>query len=856
MSNMSRVNSATSLMGFSVHQPQLGTMLEFFPAMGSQQLDDMIDAYVPGNMSILDKRAAVTMEFFEHSMSTGELFKFFMVYPANVAESPASSLQDSGYSSSAFASPVVSETRWSASTSKKARIGGASGTSATAVDFSHIPGMKIMTRDGQDVTNSASRGCKTKEQRDHAHLMRIMKACESCKKKKIRCDPSHKRASIPVMADSKVKKASKRSALLARTIPSSVPPIVAGQAALDISSDAFVPSFDVAEQDSWEQFVAYDEEDFVAAPSLDVSYDFFFDPAGHFSPSASFTSGFNSGSSSSSASPSQSFIHAQSTVVSAMAGVGDGSSSRDAEDAYRASGFADASVATMPYMSSDGFDSSHYVDFALYSPESSSSSDDDLSSYSHELKASSSSPYDVSRRGGAQVESRTVLRSGSASSTSQVATSDAGLESRSAFAQMEPYCFDLGTDQGPELISGVRHSRRPRVLAAAHSDSEQCHGVGLSNATPSSSKPRMSESLVPCDPQDVPRPPDSPQSSAAGTTLMSPSDANHAGAGKTKTPRTRSPRSRMSYIATAASARSALSRERLGSCGLHTESLVMGFGLDDLHGARLQQTSANATRSSSIAQNVNGKTTGASIPQHSSDTTSTSTTPSGARQPLASSGAAIATVANTSDSSWQSTTCPVSYGSVKATSGAVAAHQYRDPGSMSGEETQADHTIVSVGRRALLSSEHMSGSGSRVQAQRSVVEMHHNNGLAMTLFVLAVLALGLFQGLRARFSIATGGSFLDFAAILTLSAAAAAHKILNLVRLRSPSAGPLKSSLISLPSPMISNISAADLRNAQSTIVNLSQRLGRQLGLPRADMVEVTSIALRPSTSVRFVSLR
>lgn len=52
--------------------------------------------------------------------------------------------------------------------------------------------MKILTRDGLDVTDAASRGSKTKEQRNHAHLMRIIKACDSCRRKKIRCDPSHR----------------------------------------------------------------------------------------------------------------------------------------------------------------------------------------------------------------------------------------------------------------------------------------------------------------------------------------------------------------------------------------------------------------------------------------------------------------------------------------------------------------------------------------------------------------------------------------------------------------------------------------------------------------------------------------
>jgi hypothetical protein len=49
-----------------------------------------------------------------------------------------------------------------------------------------LPGFSIMTKDGVDVTSTAGRGTKTKEQREHAHLMRIMKACDACKKKKIR----------------------------------------------------------------------------------------------------------------------------------------------------------------------------------------------------------------------------------------------------------------------------------------------------------------------------------------------------------------------------------------------------------------------------------------------------------------------------------------------------------------------------------------------------------------------------------------------------------------------------------------------------------------------------------------------
>lgn len=505
MSNMSRNNSINSLMGFSVHQPQLGAVLEFFPAMGSQQLDEMIDAYVPGNMSILDKRTTVTMEFFEHSMATGELFKFFMVAPAGTAESPASSFQDSGYGS-AFASPVVSEPRWSASTSKKARIANARGATATTADFSHIPGMKIMTRDGQDVTNSASRGCKTKEQRDHAHLMRIMKACESCKKKKIRCDPSHKRIAVASASDSKVKKASKKSAPLARTVAASAPPTATTPLqAFDHSFDAFMPSFEVAEQDSWEQFVMYDVDEVVAAPSVDVNYDFFHDPAGHFSPSASFVSSVNSGSSSSSASPVQPFTPVQQTARSSLAGLADASFSKDVYASSSAAGVGDVAMPALPYMSSDGFDSSHYVDFALYSPGSTTSLDDDLSSYSTELSAASSSPQQAAA-GGARIGKQSVLRNSGSSSVSRDRVSGDVLGSSSAFASMDEYGFDIGTSQGAQLMSGTSHRRR-RVSSTSGKAESVHQMVAPSQDCSDCGLPRLDESLVPRGQQDMPRPP-------------------------------------------------------------------------------------------------------------------------------------------------------------------------------------------------------------------------------------------------------------------------------------------------------------------------------------------------------------
>ncbi|KAI0112878.1 hypothetical protein F4814DRAFT_325171 [Daldinia grandis] len=366
MSYMSGINSSTSLMGFSVHQPAIGAPLQFFPAMGSKQLDEMIDAYVPGDASILDKRATVSVEFFEHSMATGELFKFFMVYPAlgSATESPSIALADSGYVSN-FTSPVMSESQWTQSSnissSGEHRTQKLSPKKmALSNDFSHLPGMKILTKDGKDVTNSASRGCKTKEQRDHAHLMRIIKACDSCRRKKVRCDPSHKRSS----GSSTARTAKKTKKTVASSVPASAPP---PQTLESLGQPLYMPSFDITHLSSssfdsvmseslvdpvmdWDQFVQYDEEPIEAIP---YDYDFFFDPAGHLTPT----------SSNSYSSPSQPITPAQMAGIENMAvGLTE-----------------DAQAVLPPYLNPGGEAGSNYADFNLYSPGSSVCLDDDPS---------------------------------------------------------------------------------------------------------------------------------------------------------------------------------------------------------------------------------------------------------------------------------------------------------------------------------------------------------------------------------------------------------------------------------------------------------------------------------------------
>ncbi|RYC61721.1 hypothetical protein CHU98_g4491 [Xylaria longipes] len=354
MSSMSRNNSVNSLMGFSVHQPAIGAPLQFFPAMGSKQLDEMIDAYIPGDVSILDKRAAVSMEFFEYSMATGDLFKFFMVYPT-LGSAHTSPTMDSGYQSGFTTSPVMSETQW-ASTSSRMVSPSSSRKTTSPNDFSNLPGMKIMTKDGQDVTNSASRGCKTKEQRDHAHLMRIIKACDSCRRKKTKCDPSHKRSAAGASSGKVTKKTSKNPRLAAAP-----PQIAAKQVSTTLDFDQmlsessssldsfFTESLAVATDGfsmEWDQFIQYDEEPSEVIP---YDYNFFLDPAGYFSPA---TTSFSS----SSTSPSQLPI----TPIDRDVHIPDDTTVGHDHNP------------TLPYLNPGGLESAdNYVDFNLYSPQSS-----------------------------------------------------------------------------------------------------------------------------------------------------------------------------------------------------------------------------------------------------------------------------------------------------------------------------------------------------------------------------------------------------------------------------------------------------------------------------------------------------
>ncbi|KAK4150950.1 hypothetical protein C8A00DRAFT_36414 [Chaetomidium leptoderma] len=378
---MARHGSVGAFSGFSVCQPALGASLQWLPAIGTAELDDMINTFLPGPASIQDKRAHISMDFFEYYRQTGENFKF---YPATsgsftpVTASPATSaLYDSGYASSCNHSPVLSDQgSWaqspvsSAPAATDARTKSRSTTSkksgATPVDFASHPGMRILTKDGRDVTNSASRGCKTKEQRDHAHLMRIIKACDACKKKKIRCDPSHRKrnasqASTAAQAEQKPAKRAKKA--------EESPPVAVADAATDFAAgDAFAPemlsfpSFDTSyPQDSeefWNEFVTLDQEPVAFAPAPasvpaidDFLFDSFTNPQNFFSPSSGSTA----------TSPSQAltpFTPAGSTTSPITA-------SDVAVDVPGEFSFEDLAV---PYLNPGVAHGTNYVDFNLYSP--------------------------------------------------------------------------------------------------------------------------------------------------------------------------------------------------------------------------------------------------------------------------------------------------------------------------------------------------------------------------------------------------------------------------------------------------------------------------------------------------------
>ena len=373
--DMSRNNSAGHFMGFSIFQPALGATLQWLPALGSHELEDMIHTFLPGPASIQDKRAHISMDFCEYSRQTGETFKFYPIYTgytgsfaSTTTDSPASSsaMHDSGYGSSFNVSPTVSSmSPWApsltvstpASTASDSRTKSRSGpsqkksssSSSKQVDFSNHPGMRILTKDGRDITNSASRGCKSKEQRDHAHLMRVIKACDACRRKKVRCEPGHKKRTAsqtqPSRLGPKQTKKPKTAVYESRAMDSSLamPSSVVSVPSLEMQMAPTASSEGLNENpdDFWQQFVRFDDQTI----PLPEDYGFFLEPTGHVS---------SSSDGSSFASPSQSFMDRTPAL----------------QDSYGASPILVGQESALPYLNPGDSYGTNYQDFNLYSPTS------------------------------------------------------------------------------------------------------------------------------------------------------------------------------------------------------------------------------------------------------------------------------------------------------------------------------------------------------------------------------------------------------------------------------------------------------------------------------------------------------
>ncbi|KAL2150077.1 hypothetical protein VTH82DRAFT_7753 [Thermothelomyces myriococcoides] len=377
-----RQGSVGAFSGFSVCQPALGAALQWLPAIGTPELDEMIHALLPGPASIQDKRAHISMDFFEYSRQTGETFKFYPVPRGNfttsaTASPTGSTLHDSGYASSFNHSPVLSDQgSWTQSpapltpavfdTKAKPRssVTKKSSTSSSrqqTIDFANHPGMRILTKDGRDVTNSASRGCKTKEQRDHAHLMRIIKACDSCKRKKVRCDPSHRRRNgsqlAAVQAEQKLAKRVKKAEESNRTVAFDAPIDLTAaepQTAENLSFPIVDLSIPPESEDFWNEFVTLDQEPVAGAPVPGLD-EFIFDPFTDFQSFLSPSSG------SSATSPSQVLtpITPERTTTSPLVA---------SDHSVDVSGEASPQDPAVPYLNPGVALGTNYLDFNLYSP--------------------------------------------------------------------------------------------------------------------------------------------------------------------------------------------------------------------------------------------------------------------------------------------------------------------------------------------------------------------------------------------------------------------------------------------------------------------------------------------------------
>lgn len=205
----STAERSSSCQSFTISQVAPSALLQFEPPLHSKELAEAIHNYVPGPFTLQEKQRQVSMEFFQWRSTNcpdGPASYFHDAAPAMEFSnfSSAESSFDYSMASSSGQTSFGNNTKSSAPARRtKSKV--VKKSSAKPVSSGpRLPGLSIMTKDGVDITDLAPRGPKTKEQRDHAAMMRKLKACPTCKKRK-------QRVSLILLSDSYVVFAGKPS---------------------------------------------------------------------------------------------------------------------------------------------------------------------------------------------------------------------------------------------------------------------------------------------------------------------------------------------------------------------------------------------------------------------------------------------------------------------------------------------------------------------------------------------------------------------------------------------------------------------------------------------------------------------
>jgi hypothetical protein len=99
-------NNTQPVQTFTITQAFLGAPLQFTPALGSQELEQLVNAYVLGNGSKAEKLSEVTIDFYNNAtvdLTNGALVRTYHVFPLWDAfeQSPIES-HSSGFSEWSF----------------------------------------------------------------------------------------------------------------------------------------------------------------------------------------------------------------------------------------------------------------------------------------------------------------------------------------------------------------------------------------------------------------------------------------------------------------------------------------------------------------------------------------------------------------------------------------------------------------------------------------------------------------------------------------------------------------------------------------------------------------------------------